>query len=108
MEWKGQNNNRGIEMNKKEKGENSTEKKLTSSEEALKEKVSNILWNQIVELLERFEDHPNIQIRLVQLLYLIYEHGYQVGYECGNEDAKENVKDWINLSDFAPDNSWRD
>jgi len=77
--------------------------KITTSEEALKEKVPDVLWQEIRNILSSIASY-NLRMRLVQLLYQIYSDGYEDGYE----KAQENVKDWIDLSDFAPDNDWRD
>jgi len=76
---------------------------ITSSEEALKEKVPDVLWQEIRNILSSITSY-NLRMRLVQLLYQMYSDGYEDGYE----KAQENVKDWIDLSDFAPDNDWRD
>lgn len=32
----------------------------------------------------------------------------EAAYEEGSDDAKESVRDWIDLSEFAPDSDWRD
>jgi hypothetical protein len=76
---------------------------ITDGEEALKEKLPDVLWQEIRNILSSIASY-NLRMRLVQLLYHIYSDGYEDGYE----KAQENVKDWIDLSDFAPDNDWRD
>ena len=53
---------------------------------------------------EKEGDYPGIEKVLAEIIGLALEEGF----EEGEQHAKENVGDWIDLSEFAPDHSWRD
>lgn len=50
----------------------------------------------------------NLRAEFKDLVKELVTKARQEGFEEGEQSAKDNVGDWIDMSDFAPDHSWRD